>query len=58
MEKQSKRIRDIRFFSKKNEDLISVHTTSAQHYAELLERDPEVQSYQTNVPSLLLRIPV
>lgn len=50
MEKQNKRTRDIRFFSKKNNDLISVHTALARNYANLLEQDTQVQSFQTNVP--------
>lgn len=50
MQKQNKRIRDIRFFSEKNKDLVSVYTALAKQYAMLLEENEQVQSYQTNVP--------
>lgn len=49
MEKQGKRARDIRFYSKKNKAMVSVHSYSAKRYAERLEEDDRVKSYQANI---------
>lgn len=49
MERQGKRARDIRFYSEKNGNVISVHSKAAKQYADKLEADDAVRSYQTCV---------
>ena len=47
MEYANKRTREIRFFSEKNNCIMIVHTESARAYAESLEWNTDVKSYQT-----------
>ena len=49
MEKEGNRKRDIRFFSAKNSDMITVHSYEAKKYADKLESDEGVKSYKANV---------
>lgn len=50
MEEIKSRSRDIRFYSKKNEKLFTVHSTIARRYTQMLEDDPEVLSYEAGKP--------
>lgn len=49
MEKQMGKIRTIRFFSQKNQEVLIVHSALAKKFAEHLEKDSAVKKYQTNV---------
>lgn len=48
MKKSEKRRREIRFYSKKNEQIVVVHTEREKKYAEILEKKGDVQSYEAN----------
>lgn len=48
MKKSEKRRREIRFYSKKNEQIVVVHTEREKKYAEILEKQGDVQSYEAN----------
>lgn len=50
MEEVKNRSRDIRFYSKKNEKLFTVHSPIARRYAQMLEDDPDVISYKASMP--------
>ena len=49
MQRKSRRTREIRFRSEKNQQIIAVHTEVARKYAELLEQDPKVLGYQASI---------
>ncbi|MDL2238443.1 hypothetical protein LJC56_11575 [Christensenellaceae bacterium OttesenSCG-928-K19] len=55
MEKQGHKKRDIRFFSNKNDCMMTVHSKEAKKYADNLEEDEKVKGYQTNVPLVNFR---
>lgn len=46
MTKQEVKTRDIRYFSKKNQRIMLVHTEKARKYADTLEGNPEVLTYE------------
>lgn len=50
MEKAKAKYRDISFFSEKNQTMVCVHSRRAREYANVLEQDPEVVSYQAGIP--------
>ena len=50
MEKAGTKTRDIKFFSQKNNAMMTVHTPVAQEFAQYLEEQPWVASYDTCVP--------
>ena len=50
MEKAGTKTRDIKFFSPKNNAMMTVHTPVAQEFAQYLEEQPWVASYDTCVP--------
>ena len=50
MEKAGIKTRDIKFFSKKNDAIICVHSQEAFDYAKLLESADWVKSYEVNYP--------
>ena len=49
MEKVGNRYRDIRFYSEKNGEMVSVHSYEAKKYAGKLENDEGVKSFKANV---------
>ena len=49
MEKLTAKTRDIKFFSKKNGGMVTVHSIWAKKYAEMLEDDDWIKFYRTNV---------
>ena len=50
MQKAGVKTRAIRFFSKKNDKMICVHSAMARDYAKWLEEQPRVSRYETDVP--------
>ena len=50
MEKAGTKTRDIKFFSQKNNTMMTVHTPVAQEFARYLEEQPWVASYDSCVP--------
>ena len=46
MQKTGKKYRDIKFFSKKNDDIVIVHSSRAYMYAEILEERQSVMQYE------------
>lgn len=50
MQKAGVKTRAIRFFSKKNDKMICVHSAMARDYAKWLEEQPWVSRYETDVP--------
>ena len=52
MQKAGEKVRDIQFFSKKNNSLIMVHSEEAKAYTRYLEEMEDVVAYQTSVPWL------
>ena len=49
MEKAKAKVRDIKFYSKKNGGMITVHSVKAKKYADMLEQDESIKLYRTNV---------
>lgn len=49
MDKLRKKTRDIQFYSKKNEGMITVHDRYARKYASFLESQPEIVRYEVGV---------
>lgn len=49
MEKYQRKTRDIRFFSKKNDAMITVHSQQGRMYAGVLEAREDVVSYESCV---------
>ena len=49
MEKLAAKTRDIKFFSKKNGAMITVHSIWAKKYTEMLEEDSSIKLYRTNI---------
>lgn len=49
MEKRKTKTRDIHFFSKKNNQMMCVHTELARKYAQKLEESEDIASYEVNV---------
>lgn len=50
MDRAGKRVRDIKFHSKKNGKLVLVHSEEARAYTKYLEERPEVASYEAGRP--------
>lgn len=50
MEKKQSRVREIKFYSKKNGEMSLVHSERAKAYAAFLERSPDVEKYECCVP--------
>lgn len=50
MEKAKGKYRDIKFFSEKNKAIMCVHCKTARDYAEWIEHQAYVDSYEVNVP--------
>ena len=48
MDKPGKKVRDIKFFSEKNQAVIVVHSEEARAYSKYLEDWEEVESYEVN----------
>ena len=48
MDKPGKKVRDIKFFSEKNQTMIVVHSEEARAYSKYLEDWEEVESYEVN----------
>ena len=46
MDKPGKKVRDIRFFSEKNQKIMIVHSEGARAYSKYLEEREEVESYE------------
>ena len=46
MDKPGKKVRDIRFYSEKNEKIMIVHSEGARAYSKYLEDREEVESYE------------
>ena len=46
MDKPGKKVRDIRFFSEKNQKIVIVHSEGARAYSKYLEVREEVESYE------------
>ena len=46
MDKPGKKVRDIRFFSEKNQQIMIVHSEGARAYSKYLEDREEVESYE------------
>jgi hypothetical protein len=46
MDKPGKKVRDIRFFSEKNQKILIVHSEGARAYSKYLEDREEVESYE------------
>ena len=46
MDKPGKKVRDIRFFSEKNQKIMIVHSEGARAYSKYLEVREEVESYE------------
>lgn len=47
MNKAKVKCRDIQFFSKKNNQMVCVHSKEEREYARMLEEDPEIVFYET-----------
>ena len=47
MNKAKVKCRDIQFFSKKNKQMVCVHSREEREYARMLEEDPEIVFYET-----------
>ena len=47
MNKAKIKCRDIQFFSKKNNQMVCVHSKEEREYARILEEDPEIVFYET-----------
>lgn len=50
MDRAGKRVRDIKFHSKKNGALVLVHSEEARAYTKYLEERPEIASYEAGKP--------
>lgn len=50
MEKAGKKTRRISFYSKKNQAMVCVHSQAAKRYAMYLESQPQVRSYESEIP--------
>ena len=50
MEKAKAKVREIRFYSKKNDSVMIVHTEEEKKYAGILESSDDIIKYETNVP--------
>jgi putative heme degradation protein len=48
VDKPGKKVRDIKFFSEKNQAVIVVHSEEARAYSKYLEDWEEVESYEVN----------
>ena len=48
MDKPGKKVRDIKFFSEKNQTMIVVHSEEARAYSKYLEDWEEVERYEVN----------
>ena len=46
MDKPGKKVRDIRFFSEKNQKILIVHSEGARAYSKYLEDREEIESYE------------
>ena len=46
MDKPGKKVRDIRFYSEKNQKIMIVHSERARAYSKYLEEREEVESYE------------
>lgn len=46
MEKKQSRVREIKFYSKKNGEMALVHSEGAKAYATFLEKSPDVVGYE------------
>lgn len=56
MDREGKRVRDIKFYSGKNQELTLVHNEEARAYTKYLEDRPEVASYEACKPLDLNRL--
>lgn len=50
MKKKDDKVRNITFYSTKNKKIVTVHSEMAKRFAEHLEKDEKVLSYETDVP--------
>ncbi len=50
MQKQKKKTRDFRFYSKKGQVMVTTHNINARKYADWLENCPDAVSYECCVP--------
>ena len=46
MDKPGKKVRDIRYYSEKNQKIMIVHSERARAYSKYLEEREEVESYE------------
>lgn len=49
MKKKDDKVRNITFYSTKNKRIVTVHSEMAKRFAECLEKDEKVLSYETDV---------